>query len=206
MTQIIRVSSAEIQAVFTTWLATQIGVGVRLVILEGLSGVGKSWLSREPFISDGWAAETIEVDHFRKDPVGSKSYVSAIDRAALEAAIDAALVSLLAIVIVEGPIVRPFTRSAVTKIGPERVRRVYLKRMMKPNPDIWVDEGFEQQKHPEEYFQSIIRYHASTACTFPAAFVLDVRKIAWPASPHQNANYGNMALAHSPEKRVEAVI
>ena len=100
MTQIIRVSSAEIQAVFTTWLATQIGVGVRLVILEGLSGVGKSWLTREPFISDGWVAETIEVDHFRKDPVGSKSYVSAIDRAALEAAIDAALVSLLAIVIV----------------------------------------------------------------------------------------------------------
>jgi hypothetical protein len=45
MTQIIRVSSAEIQAVFTTWLATQIGVGVRLVILEGLSGVGKSWLT-----------------------------------------------------------------------------------------------------------------------------------------------------------------
>jgi hypothetical protein len=68
MTQIIRVSSAEIQAVFTTWLATQIGVGVRLVILEGLSGVGKSWLTREPFISDGWAAGTIEVDHFRKDP------------------------------------------------------------------------------------------------------------------------------------------
>ena len=161
MTQIIRVSSAEIRAVFTTWLATQIGVGVRLVILEGLSGVGKSWLTREPFISDGWAAETIEVDHFRKDPVGSKSYVSAIDRAALEAAIDAALVSLLAIVIVEGPIVWPFARSAVTKIGPECVRRVYLKRMMKPNPDVWVDEGFEQRKHPEEYFQSIIRYHAN---------------------------------------------
>lgn len=161
MTQIIRVSSAEIQAVFTTWLATQIGVGVRLVILEGLSGVGKSWLTREPFISDGWAAETIEVDHFRKDPVGSKSYVSAIDRAALEAAIDAALVSLLAIVIVEGPIVWPFARSAVTKIGPECVRRVYLKRMMEPNPDVWVDEGFEQRKHPEEYFQSIIRYHAN---------------------------------------------
>ena len=57
MTQIIRVSSAEIQAVFTTWLATQIGVGVRLVILEGLSGVGKSWLTREPFISDGWASQ-----------------------------------------------------------------------------------------------------------------------------------------------------
>ena len=136
-------------------------VGVRLVILEGLSGVGKSWLTREPFISDGWAAETIEVDHFRKDPVGSKSYVSAIDRAALEAAIDAALVSLLAIVIVEGPIVWPFARSAVTKIGPECVRRVYLKRMMKPNPDVWVDVGFEQRKHPEEYFQSIIRYHAN---------------------------------------------
>lgn len=161
MMQIIRVSSAEIQAVFTTWLATQIGVGVRLVILEGLSGVGKSWLTREPFISDGWAAGTIEVDHFRKDPVGSKSYVSVIDRAALEAAIDAALVSLLAIVIVEGPIVWPFARSAVTKIGPECVRRVYLKRMMKPNPDVWVDEGFEQRKHPEEYFQSIIRYHAN---------------------------------------------
>jgi hypothetical protein len=161
MKQIIRVSSAEIQAVFTTWLATQIGVGVRLVILEGLSGVGKSWLTREPFISDGWAAGTIEVDHFRKDPVGSKSYVSAIDRAALEAAIDGALVSLLAIVIVEGPIVWPFARSAVTKIGLECVRRVYLKRMMKPNPDVWVDEGFDQLKHPEEYFQSIIRYHAN---------------------------------------------
>ena len=66
MTQIIRVSSAEIQAVFTTWLATWIGVGVRLAILEGLSGVGKSWLTREPFISDGWAAETIEVDRFVK--------------------------------------------------------------------------------------------------------------------------------------------
>ena len=49
----------------------------------------------------------IEVDHFRKDPVGSKSYVSAIDGAALEAAIDPALVSLLAIVIVKGPIVLP---------------------------------------------------------------------------------------------------
>jgi hypothetical protein len=33
--------------------------------------------------------------------------------------------------------------------------------MMKPNPDVWVDQGFEQRKHPEEYFQSIIRYHAN---------------------------------------------
>ena len=40
MTSIIRVSSAEIQAVFATRARhRQIGVGVRLVILEGLSGV-----------------------------------------------------------------------------------------------------------------------------------------------------------------------
>ena len=77
---------------------------VRLVTLEGLSGVGKSWLTREPFISDGWAAETIEtLMDFRKDPVGSKSYVSAIDRAAgLEAAIDVALVSWMSEVIGRG--------------------------------------------------------------------------------------------------------
>ena len=64
MTQIIRVSSAEIRAVFTTWLATQ--VGVRLVILEGLSGVGKSWLTREPFISDGWAVKQSRLTIFVK--------------------------------------------------------------------------------------------------------------------------------------------
>ena len=165
MTQIIRVSSAEIQAVFTTWLATQIGVGVRLVILEGLSGVGKSWLTREPSISDGWAAETIEVDHFRKDPVGSKSYVSAIDRAALEAAIDAALVSLLAIVIVEGPIVWPFARSAVTKIGPECVRRVYLKRMMKPNPMF----GSMKALNNESILKSIFNLSSGTMQTSPGS-------------------------------------
>ena len=56
MTQIIRVSSAEIQAVFGRWLAVQIGLGVRLVILEGLSEAGKSWLTREPFVLDGWVA------------------------------------------------------------------------------------------------------------------------------------------------------
>ena len=107
----------------------------------------------------GWL-DTIEVDCFRQNPVGSESYISAINQAAPEAAIDAALVSS-SIVVVEGPIAWPFARSAATKIGPECGRRVYLKRMMKLNPDVWVDEGFEQRQHPEEYFQSIIRYHAN---------------------------------------------
>jgi hypothetical protein len=52
MKQIIRVSSAEIQAVFTTWLTTQIGVGVRLVILEAFRG-GKK-LAHPRAVHIGW--------------------------------------------------------------------------------------------------------------------------------------------------------
>ena len=170
--QTTQVSSAEIRAAFGHWLAIQIEAGVRLVILEGLPLSGKSWLIQEPFKLNGHSTENIELDRFLKKPVPQTTrYIDAIDRAALEAVIDAAFVA--STVIVEGPIAWPFAQAAVTKIGPEYVRRVYLKRMMKEKPNIWVDEGFEQRRHPSEYIQSVNRYHAEQKPWLYANLILE---------------------------------
>jgi chloramphenicol 3-O-phosphotransferase len=99
----IRVSSNEIRATFERWL-TDGEAGTRLVILEGLTGSGKTTLTERPFALGTRHSVNIELDDFLRRPVPeTTAYVDAIDRAALDAAIHVAI-GTSPIVVVQGAI------------------------------------------------------------------------------------------------------
>lgn len=162
MPAIIRVSSNEIRATFKRWL-TDGEAGIRLVILEGLTNSGKTWLTMQPFALNTRHSVNIELDNFLERPVPKTTpYVDAIDCAALDAALNAAL-SSSALVVLQGAIAWPLVQAAVATLGKDRVRRVYLKRMMWLKPDIWVDEDFiRDPKHwpQDDFIRSVYQYHA----------------------------------------------
>jgi hypothetical protein len=90
----IRALSSEIRGAFESWLATACRGGARLVVLEGLSGSGKSVLTDRPFSIGARHSANIEIDQFLPKSVPpTVRYPNAIDRAALQAALQGTLAS-----------------------------------------------------------------------------------------------------------------
>jgi hypothetical protein len=68
----------------------------------------------------------------------------------------------MSVVVIEGPMAWPLVEpiSALTR---DRIRRVYLKRMMRLKPDFWVHEDYLGDPNfwpPADYHRAIYRYHA----------------------------------------------
>jgi hypothetical protein len=92
----------------------------------------------------------------------------------VDAAIRVALASAL-IVIVEGPIAWPLVES-IAEVERDRMRRVYLKRMMRLKPDFWTDEDYLNDPNcwpPTDYHRSIYQYHAECRPWLGADLVLE---------------------------------
>jgi hypothetical protein len=149
---------------------------VRLVVLEGLTGSGKSFLTGRPFSIGAEHSANIEVDQFLRNPVPpTVRYFNAIDRAALQAALQRALASSAPVVVVEGPMAWPLVEP-IAEVVRDRVRRVYLKRMMRLKPDFWTDEDYLNDPNywpPTDYHRSIYQYHAERQPWLDADLVLE---------------------------------
>jgi chloramphenicol 3-O-phosphotransferase len=146
-----------------------------LVVLEGLTASGKSFLTERPFSVGAGQSANIEIDQFLRKPVPpTVCYPDAVDRAALQAAIREALASA-PVVVVEGPMAWPLIEP-VAEVGRDRVRRVYVKRMMHQKPDFWIDEDYLSDSNywpPTDYHRSIYQYHAKFRPWLGADVVLE---------------------------------
>jgi chloramphenicol 3-O-phosphotransferase len=171
----IQAPSSEIRAAFEHWLATACRFGARAVVLEGLTNSGKSFLTERPFRVGAGQSANIEVDQFLRKPVPPMvHYPDAIDQAALHTAIQAALASM-PVVVIEGPMAWPLVKP-MAEVGRDRVRRVYLKRMMRLKPDFWIDEDYLNDPNywpPTDYHRSIYQYHAERRPWLAADLVLE---------------------------------
>lgn len=110
---------------------------------------------------DGRPSDNIELDKFfPTQPSGDTEYMLAIDIEGASAAIRQAL-DTAPLVIVEGPMAWPVTEIIRAGMPTDSVRRVYLKRMSKRNPDEWEELEFAQMENDGrgKYFASIDRYH-----------------------------------------------
>jgi chloramphenicol 3-O-phosphotransferase len=129
----IHVSSNEIRSAFERSLTDGAGE-TRFVILEGLTGSGKTTLTERPFALGTRHSVNIELDSFLRRPVSETTpYIDAIDRAALDAAV--AAVDTSPIVIVQGAIGWPLVQSVTALLEKDFIRGVYLKRMWRLRPD-----------------------------------------------------------------------
>jgi hypothetical protein len=170
------VTSSDIRAVFENWLASECRAGARLIVLEGLTGSGKSHLTEQPFAIGTTQSTNIEIDKFLRAPVPpTVPYPDGVDRAALQAALEKALASPMSVVVIEGPMAWPLVEpiSALTR---DRIRRVYLKRMMRLKPDFWVDEDYLGDPNfwpPADYHRAIYQYHAERRPWLDADLVLE---------------------------------
>jgi hypothetical protein len=166
--QILRSESSEIQKVFADWLEAQRPAGVRLVVLEGFMQSGKSKLI------EGLSG-TLDLDDFLKRPVLPRtSFQEAINRPALNKALSDTIAAL-PLVIVQGAVGWPIVRRA-TVLPSETIRRVYLKRMQKLNPELWQDEDsiLDTDHWPStEFVRSVHRYHAEQKPWLIAELVLE---------------------------------
>jgi len=159
--QTFRASSSEIREVFGRWLAAQCTAGVRLVVLEGLIGAGKSRLTEQPFAIATGQSVNIELDGFLRNPVNHNTeHMDAMDIDAANAAIREAY-RTATIVVAEGPMAWPVVQSILQEIPSGEVRRAYLKRMSSSHPDLWHNGEFLYEcERPTIYGRSIDRYHA----------------------------------------------
>ena len=102
----------------------------------------------------------VEADRFLCRPVEPQTpYCEAVDQRALRSALLRAL-DVYPLVVVEGAIVWPLVLPL--PIERVRVRRVYLKRMMHLQPDVWQDERaiiFQNPPPSSVFTRSIVRYH-----------------------------------------------
>jgi hypothetical protein len=163
----IRASSAEIGAAFAQWLERMRAARVQLVVLEGMLDAGKADLTRgHPF--------AVEADRFLRRAVAPETpYPEAVDQRALRSAILRAL-DAFPLSVVEGPMVWPLLRPL--PVERLRVRRVYLKRMMHRQPDVWQDERAIASRDlwPRRAFKrSIVRYHHDERPWHAADLVLE---------------------------------
>jgi hypothetical protein len=177
VTQIIQASSNEVRAAFEQWLASQIENGVRVVVLEGITGAGKTTLTEQPFaLGASRQSINIELDDFLRRPVGPGTpYVDAIDRKKLRAAIDAAVVSS-PLVVIQGAIAWPIVQPAMLTLSEACIRRAYLKRMMSSRPEIWQDEDaiLDPDLWPStDYHRSIYRYHSDQQPWLTAELIIE---------------------------------
>jgi chloramphenicol 3-O-phosphotransferase len=178
-------ASSEIRAEFERWLASACRSGVRLVVLEGLTGSGKTTLIETPFSVGAGCSVNIEIDGFCRQEIPLKgiSYLDAIDRSALQLAVRAALASAAPVVVMEGPIARPLV-DAIAKIKRVHVRHAYLKRMMHLKPDFWIDEEYLNDPDdwpPTDFHRSIYQYHAERQPWLNADLVLERIEVEPPA-------------------------
>jgi hypothetical protein len=70
----------------------------------------------------------------------------------------------------------PLVDEPMAEVGRDRVRRVYLKRMMRLKPDFWVDEDYlndPEKWPPTDYHRSIYQYHAEHRPWVNADLVLE---------------------------------
>src|SRR5262245_38050280 len=120
------VTSPNIRAVFENWLADECQSGVRLIVLEGLSQSGKSHLTEQAFAVGARRSTNIEIDGFLRAPVPlTVRYPDAIDRAALQAALEKALALPMSIVVIEGPMAWPLVEPISTRVlARDGIRRV----------------------------------------------------------------------------------
>jgi hypothetical protein len=175
MNETINIPSSELRAAFESWLVNAHRSGVRLVVLEGITNSGKSFLTERPFSVGSGQSANIEIDQFLSKPVPpTVRYPDAINRAALQAALRSALASA-PVVVIEGPMAWPLVEP-IAEIGRDRVRRVYLKRMMRLKPDFWPDEENINDPNdwpPTEYHRAIYQYHAEQRPWLDADLVLE---------------------------------
>ena len=116
-------------------------------MLEGLTGSGKTTLSERPFSIGAGKSVNIGIDQFCRQSIPLKGvrYFEAVDRAALRTAVRAALASASPVVVVEGPVAWPLiARIAGANLQRDCTRRVYLKRMMRLKPGLWVEVEYRQ--------------------------------------------------------------
>ena len=69
------------------------------------------------------------------------------------------------------PLVKP-----IVDVLRDRIRRVYLKRMRRLQPNIWAEEDFLKNSNrwpPTEFHRSIYRYHAEHRPWLDADLVLE---------------------------------
>jgi hypothetical protein len=93
----------------------------------------------------------------------------------LRAAIDAAVVSS-PLVVVQGAIAWPIVQPAMVTLSKVRIRRVYLKRMMRSRPEFWQDEDAILDPElwpPTDYHRSIYRYHADQQPWLMAELIIE---------------------------------
>src|SRR5262245_60373347 len=98
------------------WLIAEYAVGVRFIVLEGLTRSGKSTLTKQPFVLASRPSADIELDQFLRRPVDPDiEYMTAIDiEAAIRAVAEAYRTAPL--VIIEGPIVSPVIEPVLLSI------------------------------------------------------------------------------------------
>jgi hypothetical protein len=162
----LRVASSDVRHEFQQWLINEFRTTTRLIILEGLTGSGKTTLTKEPFDLGTTQSKNIELDDFLPDTVPEPvSYLDALDRPAISKAVESALCGPT-LVIVQGAIAWPaIERLVIDRQITNNVRRVYLKRMARLISDYWQDEEaiFDRELWPPTGFhRSIYKYHADT--------------------------------------------
>jgi hypothetical protein len=176
--RVIRIPSSKLRRAFARWLATACRAGARLIVLEGLTGSGKTTLTDRPFLVDGKRSRNIEIDQFFPEdtpiPLGS-TYLDAINQQSLQARLRIAFASAAPVVVAEGPMAWPLI-GPIADVSRDHIRRVYLKRMRHLQPDIWVEENFLHNPDrwpPSGFHQSIYRYHAEHRPWLDADLVLE---------------------------------
>jgi|GEM_PF-3699160 len=136
---------------------------------------GKTTLTKQPFAVGARQSVNIELDDFREQPVPAIAYIDTIDRAAFENGLRTMLASA-PLVIVQGAIAWPLIEPIAAELGDVRIRRVYLKRMMRNKSDFWADEDFifdPEWWSTHEPRRSIHRYHAEQRPWESADLVLE---------------------------------
>jgi len=134
---------------------------------------GKTWLARQSFTPE---VAKIDLDDFIKqsDP-NTTPYIDAIDRASLNLTLDAEL-RLSPVVVVLGAVAWPLVQLSAMMLGEQFVRRIYIKRMMRGQPDYWQDEYIlddDYVRRPTSYGRSIDSYHAEQRPWLIADLVLE---------------------------------
>ena len=113
------------------------------MVLEGLTGSGKTTLTKRPFrVGARWSLN-IEIDQFFPEdtPLGFGAYTDVIDRQALQTGLRTALASKAPVIVVEGPLAWPLVEP-IAEVAQDQNRRVYLTRMMRLKPDFWIDQDY----------------------------------------------------------------
>jgi hypothetical protein len=176
--RVIRSASSTVRRAFANWLATEWRAGARLIVLEGLSDSGKTTLTKSPFLVDGKRSLNIAIDQFfpadTAMPTGS-TYLDAINQQSLQARLRKALASAASVVVAEGPMAWPLIEP-IAAVSRDRIRRVYLKRVMRLQPDVWTDEVFVNDPTrwpPANFRRSIYRYHNEQRPWLDADLVLE---------------------------------